>query len=40
MGAADKGTKVSGEVEIDGVYTGGYVKPANSKRDRIDRRLA
>jgi len=40
MGAADKGAKVSGDVEIDGMYTGGYVKPANYKRDRIDRRLA
>ncbi len=32
--------KVSGEVEIDGAYFGGYVKPANYKKDRIDRRLA
>jgi transposase-like protein len=31
---------VSGEVEIDGMYTGGYLKPANFKEDRIDRRLA
>jgi transposase-like protein len=31
---------VSGEVEIDGAYFGGYVKPANYKKDRIDRRLA
>lgn len=40
MGAADKGAKVSGDVEIDGMYAGGYVKPTNYKRDRIDRRLA
>lgn len=40
MAAADKGAKVSGEVEIDGMYTGGYVKPANYRKDRIDRRLA
>jgi hypothetical protein len=40
MAAADKGAKVSGEVEIDGMYTGGYVKPSNYKADRIDRRLA
>jgi transposase-like protein len=40
IAAQDKGAKVSGEVEIDGMYTGGYVKPANLKTDRIDRRLA
>lgn len=32
--------EISGEVEIDGAYFGGYVKPANYKKDRIDRRLA
>jgi len=31
---------VSGEVEIDGAYFGGYVKPANWKENRRDRRLA
>jgi hypothetical protein len=36
----DKGTTVSGEVEIDGAYFGGYVKPANNKANRVDRRLA
>jgi transposase-like protein len=36
----DKATTVSGEVEIDGMYTGGYVKPANHKENRRDRRLA
>jgi len=30
----------SGEVEIDGAYFGGYVKPKNNKEDRVDRRLA
>ncbi|MDB2415186.1 IS1595 family transposase [Rickettsiales bacterium] len=35
-----KEEKVSGEVEIDGAYFGGYIKPANQKKDRIDRRLA
>lgn len=30
---------VSGEVEIDGAYFGGYVKPANYKEQRVDRRL-
>lgn len=40
IGAADKGKKVSGEVEIDGMYTGGHVRPENYKKDRKDRRLA
>lgn len=31
--------KLSGEVEIDGCYVGGYVKPANIKVDRRDRRI-
>jgi transposase-like protein len=38
--AADDATrKVSGRVEIDGAYFGGYVKPANYKKNRRDRRL-
>jgi transposase-like protein len=37
--AQDKGAKVSGHVEIDGMYAGGYVKPANIKALRRDRRL-
>jgi hypothetical protein len=39
MAAEDRGAKVSGKVEIDGMYVGGYVKPANYKEARIDRRL-
>jgi transposase-like protein len=38
-----KGRVVGGEgkvAEIDGGYFGGYVKPANLKGDRVDRRLA
>jgi ISXO2-like transposase domain len=38
-----KGARVGGEgetVEIDGMYTGGHVRPANLKENRIDRRLA
>lgn len=31
--------KLDGVVEIDGAYFGGYVKPANHKSDRKDRRL-
>jgi len=34
-----KDRKVSGDVEIDGAYFGGYVKPANYKDNRRDRRL-
>jgi len=33
------GQKASGEVEIDGGYFGGYVKPANRKENRKDRRF-
>ena len=40
MAAQDKGATVSGDVEIDGMYAGGYVKPANYKEHRRDRRLA
>ena len=31
---------VSGEVEVDGAYFGGHVKPANYRENRRDRRLA
>ena len=31
---------VSGEVEVDGAYFGGHVRPKNMKADRRDRRLA
>lgn len=34
-----KDKKLSGEVEIDGAYFGGYIKPTNIKVDRKDRRL-
>jgi transposase-like protein len=40
IAAKDKGITVSGEVEIDGMYAGGYVKPANHKENRVDRRKA
>ncbi|HXQ53301.1 MAG TPA: IS1595 family transposase, partial [Stellaceae bacterium] len=40
LAAEDKGATVSGEVEIDGMYTGGHVRPANHKENRRDRRLA
>jgi transposase-like protein len=38
--ATDKGNTVSGDVEIDGCWIGGYVKPANWKENRRDRRFA
>ena len=30
----------AGEVEIDGAYFGGHIRPENRKEDRPDRRLA
>lgn len=40
MAREDEGRVLSGEVEVDGAYFGGYVKPANEKENRRDRRLA
>ncbi len=40
LAAETKGLKLSGEVEIDGAYFGGHIRPANKAEDRIDRRLA
>lgn len=34
-----KDAKLEGEVEIDGAYFGGSIRPANLKEDRVDRRL-
>lgn len=39
VAAETRGRNVSGEVEIDGGYFGGYVKPANYKANRRDRRM-
>lgn len=39
MAAEFAGRTLSGTVEVDGAYFGGYVKPANEKKDRKDRRL-
>ena len=39
MGAKVQAEEISGHVEIDGAYFGGYVKPANQKAQRRDRRL-
>jgi transposase-like protein len=43
LGSEMKGARIGGEgetVEIDGMYTGGHIRPANLKENRIDRRLA
>jgi transposase-like protein len=43
MAAEVRGHQLGGKgkvVEIDGGYFGGYVKPANEKENRVDRRLA
>ncbi|NEU12819.1 IS1595 family transposase [Methylobacterium sp. BTF04] len=43
MAVEMKGRVVGGEgktVEVDGGYFGGYIKPANYKANRVDRRLA
>ncbi len=39
IGAETNGQQASGQVEIDGGYFGGYIKPANLKENRRDRRL-
>jgi transposase-like protein len=35
-----KALELAGEVHVDGLYTGGHVRPANRKEDRTDRRFA
>lgn len=39
LGKEQEAAKLKGEVEIDSAYFGGYVKPANYKENRRDRRL-
>jgi transposase-like protein len=39
LAAEQAASEISGVVEIDGAYFGGYVKPENRKVDRKDRRL-
>lgn len=34
------GATVGGTVEVDGAYFGGHIRPANEKKNRVDRRLA
>ncbi|MDB5405613.1 MAG: family transposase [Rhodospirillales bacterium] len=38
LASLDDGATVKGAVEVDGAYFGGYVKPANHKENRRDRR--
>ena len=33
-------TPLEGDVEVDGMYNGGYIRPANLAENRVDRRLA
>jgi transposase-like protein len=40
LAAEKQGETVSGTVAVDGAYFGGYVKPANYRENRRDRRLA
>lgn len=40
LGLAIDNSALSGVVEIDGAYLGGYVKPTNEKKNRVDRRIA
>jgi transposase-like protein len=38
LAAEQAASQLNGDVEIDGAYFGGYVKPANRRQDRKDRR--
>ena len=38
MTSARPTAPLEGDVEVDGMYNGGYVRPANLKEDRVDRR--
>ena len=39
VAARRKEMVLNGEVEIDGEYPGGHVRPKNTADDRVDRRL-
>lgn len=39
MARETTGAIPAGEVEIDGAYFGGHVRPTNARKDRVDRRL-
>lgn len=38
LAAEQAASKIDGEASVDGAYFGGYVKPANRREDRVDRR--
>jgi len=40
VAAEAKGRSVGGEIEVDGAYFGGHVRPANRVEDHVDRRKA
>ena len=40
IAAETKGHTLDGEVEVDGAYFGGHIRPANYAEDRVDRRKA
>ena len=40
MALEDKGQTLEGEVEVDGAYFGGHMRPANNRENRRDRRLS
>jgi transposase-like protein len=40
MAREDVDLQLAGEVEIDGAYFGGHIRPANNRGNRVDRRLA
>lgn len=40
MASETAGATLDGEVEIDGAYFGGHIRPANLVENRVDRRLA
>jgi transposase-like protein len=40
LASETKDATLEGEVEIDGAYFGGHIRPANLKADRVDRRRA
>lgn len=40
LASETKSHELDGEVEVDGAYFGGHIRPANNVENRIDRRLA
>jgi hypothetical protein len=40
MASETKGSTLDGEVEVDGAYFGGHIRPANEAENRADRRKA